>query len=292
MDGPDAGKRNFDQPDSRNEDPRPGVTIADDENETRSDTTSRYGRSDAVRIEDGIGRWLLETDDRMVAVSRNIAMAFVGVAVASLLLFAISGQFPVLVAVESGSMSPNMQTGDLVFIVEEDRFADGAAIDGTGVVTLDRGQESEYQKFNNPGDVIIFRPNGDPTATPVIHRAHFWVEDGENWVQTAADPGLMNGATCTDIPSCPASHDGFVTKGDANEAYDQVPHSGAETTVVSPHWVTGKAMTRVPWIGQIRLTIDSIRMATGFGSIAIVGASSILALVLFVVAAGTDTGRS
>lgn len=90
----------------------------------------------------------------------------------------------------------------------------------------------------------------------------------------------------------PASHDGFVTKGNANRAYDQLSRSGAETTVVRPDWVTGKAIARIPWIGRVRLVIDSVGAATGIGSVSIVGTSGVIALVLFRMAVETNNGGS
>lgn len=268
MDGPDDGTRNCDRSDARAD--RPG-SRSDPAGDSRDrgpapGARSRTGSDDAVRIEDGVVRWFLETDDRTVAVVRDIATILTIVGIVFPLLFGVSGAWPALVAVESGSMEPNIQQGDLVFVVDDGRFTGENAVAGTGIVTLESGRDGNHEQFGQPGDAILFLPNGDPAATPVIHRAHFWVEANENWVQTKADSEFLHGATCADIVSCPAPHDGFVTKGDANPRYDQLPRSGAETTVVSPDWVTSKAMVRVPWLGQIRLTFDSIRSLEVVGS--------------------------
>ncbi len=213
---------------------------------------------DRVTIEDdGVVRWFLKTDNGTVVFARDILSSVAIVAVIGLLLFALSGIWPPLVAVESGSMEPNMQRGDLIFVVAEDRFVGDDPVEGTGVVTLETGEETGGETFGQPGNVIIFEPNGDPTATPIIHRAHFWVEEGENWVDTRADDDIVGDATCEDVPTCPAAHDGFITKGDANNGYDQY-QGGAQTDVVSPDWVTGKAQYRIPWLGHIRLLFDSL----------------------------------
>ncbi len=295
MNGRDAGEPSRPRPDPRGDRSGAGERQGDDApvggSGPAAEASPRARSTETVRIEDGLVRWFLETDHRTVTAVRAVLTSLTIVAIVGLLLFGISGQLPVLVAVESGSMTPNMHAGDLVFVVEEGRFAGDGAVEGTGVVTLERGRETGYEKFGKPGDVIVFRPNGDPTATPVIHRAHFWVEAGENWVQTEADPGSLNGATCADIASCPAPHDGFVTKGDANPAYDQLPRSGSDTTVVSPDWVTGKAMVQTPQLGGIRLAIGSIRSAVGLGSILLV-ASGGIALLLFGIAVGSDRGNS
>ncbi|SEW26021.1 S24/S26 family peptidase [Natrinema salifodinae] len=289
MDGPDGertrdrsaprdGRRGSDwAPSDRHGDPG---SAPDAGPRTAADARDR-GR---VAIEDGPVRWLREADGGPIAAVRDVATSVAIVAVVGLLLFAISGGWPPLVAVESGSMEPHISQSDLVFIVDEGRFADEDAIAGTGVVTLADGRETDHERFGLAGDVVVFVPNGDPTATSVIHRAHFWVEADENWVETKADPAAMNGATCADIASCPAPHDGFVTKGDANRAYDQLPRSGAETTVVKPEWVTGKAMLRVPHLGELRLAFDSIRALSGVGSAAVLVASGAFALVLFAAA--------
>ncbi|RZH68895.1 S24/S26 family peptidase [Natrinema altunense] len=214
---------------------------------------------DGVTIEDdGLLRWFLKTDHETVMVTRDILSSVAIVAVVGLLLFGVSGIWPPLVAVESGSMEPNMHRGDLIFVADEGRFAGDAATAGTGVVTLENGQGSGHEKFGNPGDVIIYQPNGDPAETPVIHRAHFWVDKGEHWVDTKASEEIVGDATCEEVATCPAEHAGFVTKGDNNDGYDQLRGAGSRTDVVKPEWVTGKAMFRIPWLGHVRLTFDKL----------------------------------
>jgi signal peptidase I len=235
------------------------------ETDARGDGSATHGNSrtdgggnDGVSIEDdGVVRWFFKSNDESVVLVRDVLSSVAIVAVIGLLLFGVSGVWPPLVAVESGSMEPNMEKGDLIFVVDEDRFVGDDPADGTGVVTLEAGEENGHDKFGKPGDVVIFQPNGDEYRTPVIHRAHFWVEEGENWVDTKADEEYVDGATCEQVQTCPAAHDGFITKGDANPYYDQYQR-GANTDVVQPEWVTGKATFRVPWLGYVRLTFDSI----------------------------------
>jgi signal peptidase len=165
-----------------------------------------------------------------------------------LLLFAVSGVWPPLVAIESPSMDPHIEKGDLVFVMEEHRFAGRNAVHG--VVPSQRG--SEYVRFEEPGDVIVFRPDGSEQRTPIIHRAMFYVEAGENWYGRA-DPESLGGAdNCTELANCPANESGFITKGDNNRQYDQV---GANpiSNPVRPQWVIGTAEYRVPLLGEIRL---------------------------------------
>ena len=230
------------------------------EDSLRSERGPGRGRSsdgDGVTVEDdGVVRWFLNSDDGTVVMVRDVLSSVAIVAVVGLILFGVSGIWPPLVAVESGSMTPNMHRGDLIFVVDDDRYVGDNPADGTGVVTMENGQDSGYEKFGQPGDVIVFKPNGDDRQTPVIHRAHFWVEEGENWVDTKADEDIVGDATCAEVRTCPATHDGFITKGDANQGYDQ--YRNGISDIVRPEWVTGKAMFRIPWLGHVRLTFDSI----------------------------------
>lgn len=154
-------------------------------------------------------------------------------------LFLVSGLWPPMVAVESGSMQPHMQPGDLVFVVSEDRFVPGNAGAVEGVVTRRAGMESGYRSFGGYGDVIVYYPNGNARDTPVIHRAMRYVERGEEW-------------TDTDGVNRTAEHSGFLTKGDANRFYDQNPGEHI-STVVRPSWVKGKAKIKIPLLGRLRL---------------------------------------
>ena len=190
------------------------------------------------------------TDSGWVLLGRDIAASLLLVALVGAYLFVISGVWPPMVAVESGSMDPNMEKNDLVFVMGTDRFQPDAATDGTGVVVARDAAETGYTQFNNPGDVIVFEPNGNEGTTPIIHRAMFFVESGENWVNRA-DPAFLSGVdSCSDVGSCPAPHDGFITKGDNNAAYDQV--SGTSQPV-RPDWVVGTAEIRIPGAGWLRL---------------------------------------
>ena len=205
----------------------------------------------------GIGDPAADTSDTALIVKDVLlVVAVVGVVGAS--LFGVSGVWPPLVAVESPSMEPNVATGDLVFIVDTDRFVDEEAIDGTGVVPLENGEQTDHESFGEAGDVIVFKPDGNADETPIIHRIHYWVEEGDDWVDTHADEAIVGDITCAEVSACPAPHDGFVTKGDANDGYDQLEGHGATTTVVAPEWVTAKASVRVPWLGYVRVAFESL----------------------------------
>ncbi|PSP84397.1 S26 family signal peptidase [Halobacteriales archaeon QS_6_64_34] len=186
---------------------------------------------------------------RVVQYGMDIIGSAGAVILVGLLLFTVSGVWPPLVAIESASMDPHIEKGDLVFVMEEERFA--GANDEAGVVTAQAADG--YTKFQQPGDVIVFQPNGNDRRTPIIHRAMFYVENGTNWY-SRADPEYVGDAdNCEELANCPTDDGGgFITKGDNNNQYDQVGNSSISEPV-KPEWVIGTAEYRVPLLGEIRL---------------------------------------
>ncbi|WP_435101425.1 S26 family signal peptidase [Halarchaeum sp. P4] len=197
-------------------------------------------------------RWVRQTNNGAVLFVRELVSSALVVALVGLLLFAVSGLWPPFVAVESGSMNPQLERGDLVFLMEEHRFAPPAAHGDTGVVTYRAGTQADYAKFDSPGDVVVYEPDGDPDATPVIHRVRFWVNGSENWYDEANQQYLMGADDCAELRNCPAPHAGFITKGDANDYYDQATTISAP---VKPDWVRGTAEFHVPGLGWVRLVV-------------------------------------
>jgi signal peptidase len=118
-----------------------------------------------------------------VSLARDILWMVAVVGGIALALYLICGTWPAVVAIESGSMTPHMNVGDLVIIVAPDRFG--------ALQTWEQGNASGYRKYEDYGDVIIYRPNGitDFWASigvlplskqhPIIHRAMTWVDAGE-----------------------------------------------------------------------------------------------------------------
>lgn len=185
---------------------------------------------------------------------REIVMSVGALIVIGSLLFAASGVWPPLVTVESTSMVPHLNKGDLVFVQDEQRFVPDAAYDGTGVVPARTGAKVGYTTFNQPGDVIVYAPNGDRGRKPIIHRAHFWVNEGENWYGKANSASLAGADSCTELANCPAPHAGFITKGDANSQYDQIGENPLSEPVRSK-WVIGTAEFRIPYLGWVRIAL-------------------------------------
>ena len=182
---------------------------------------------------------------------RETIYSALGVLAVGLLLFAISGVWPPMVAVESGSMEPEMQRGDLIFVTDPERFTPDYA--QAGIVTVEVGTDEGYRSFDGNGSVIIYDPP-DRAGSPIIHRAHFHVEAGENWYDRA-DPAYLNADDCESLSNCPAPHDGFITKGDANARYDQASNIAGP---VQPEWIRGTARLRIPYLGYIRLRLAGL----------------------------------
>jgi len=133
------------------------------------------------------------------------------------------------VAVESGSMLPNIGIGDVVIIQNIQR---------TQIITHTEGTLSGYTSFDEYGDVILFRKYGSTADTPIIHRAMYWVEEG--------DPMWSGG------PDAPYS--GYITQGDNNREIDQKT-STSRLQPVKEEWTIGVARWHIPWVGYLSLAV-------------------------------------
>lgn len=179
---------------------------------------------------------------------RDAATTVAVVLALGVVLFGVAGVWPPMVAIESPSMVPHVETGDLVVVSDPGRFA-GESADVRGVVTA--ATPGNYSRLGDSGDVIVFAPPGR-AGSPIIHRAQFRVDAGENWYDEA-DPAYLRGANdCAELAACPAPHAGYITKGDNNRAYDQ---AAGIAPVVKPSWVRAKAQFHIPELGWVRLTI-------------------------------------
>lgn len=169
---------------------------------------------------------LPESKDPKVNFIRDILLVFIVVAAIGCALFAVSGTWPAMVAVESESMVPNLNVNDLVFVVDENRYG--------GFMTMVEAQETGTVSFGGYGDVIVYQPNGVTGVTPIIHRAVTWIEAG------------FTGD---------AAHAGYITKGDNNDLIDQDPRFSAYGRMqpVKKEWIVGKALFAIPLIGFIPL---------------------------------------
>lgn len=114
------------------------------------------------------------SDHWAVSLARDILWLVVVIGGIALTLYLICGTWPAVVTIESESMVPHMNVGDLVVVVQKDRYG--------GFQTWDEGRYTGYTRFGDYGDVLIYQPNGaynpglslpliSPGVHPIIHRA-------------------------------------------------------------------------------------------------------------------------
>jgi len=223
-----------------------------------------------------IKEWL-DIYSQLPGLVRDVVFVVLVVGGISVLSQITLGLWTPMVAVESGSMVPNLNIGDIVVVQGASR---------TVIETWEEAEGTGKLAFNHPGDVILYRPYGKERlgltdqlahiflrkpyspnkATPIIHRALRYVEEG--------DPMWEGGP--------PAPFPGYITKGDNNDMIDQKagmiigpanetmmwgPSSflievGDQTylgegisylTPVKEEWVIGAARFKIPYVGYVRL---------------------------------------
>jgi signal peptidase len=196
-----------------------------------------------------------ESDHWGVSLVRDLFWIVAVVGGIALALFLISGTWPAVVTIESQSMVPHMNVGDLVFVVQKDRFG--------ALQTWVQGNTTGYQKFEDYGDVIIYQPNGakNPVVPipfissgvhPIIHRAMVNADTTDLPKYLKLD--LVN------ISKYYNPHGGYITKGDNNNNIDQVavyPGLGV-IEPVKDEWIIGKALFTIPLIGYLPLHIVEV----------------------------------
>src|SRR5690554_3616202 len=104
-----------------------------------------------------------ESEHPAVSLARDLLWVVAVVGGIALALYLIAGTWPAVVTIESESMVPNMNVGDLVLVVQKDRYGE--------FQTWVEGSQSGYVSFGDYGDVIVYRPNGATHVHPIIHRA-------------------------------------------------------------------------------------------------------------------------
>ena len=172
-----------------------------------------------------------ESDDYGIGLLRDVLFFISVFAILSSVSYIALGRWSPMVTVQSESMVPHMQIGDIIFV---------QGIDRTSIITYETGNETGYTSFENYGDVILYKRHGNEDTTPIIHRAMYYVKEGE--------PMWTGGP--------PAPHAGYITKGDngkTNPAYDQ-QGSVSYLEPVKKEWVIGVTrFYRVPVLGHVVL---------------------------------------
>lgn len=153
-------------------------------------------------------------------------------------IFGASGTWPSVVAVESDSMSPNLNVGDLVFIVQKDRLGE--------IVTMEDAKVTNQMTLGGYGDIIVYNPNGNTHTTAIIHR----VIDRVDETKAIELYGF----------SADSAKSGYITKGDNNDAEDQTFAFNGIGRVypVQDEWIVGKALFAIPFLGFLPMYIWQI----------------------------------
>lgn len=172
-----------------------------------------------------------ESDNPWIGLLRDFIFVFAVVAIFASVSQIALGLWSPMVAVKSESMVPNLHIGDIIFV---------ESINRTDVNTYETGKQNDYKSFGDYGDVILYKRLGKDRTTPIIHRAMYYVEEGE--------PMWINGP--------PAPHAGYITKGDnprTNPSYDQQGDISYRQPV-KKEWIVGVArFYRVPLVGYVSL---------------------------------------
>ncbi len=219
---------------------------------------------------------------------KDILIAFIIIGIILSALFTYSGRWPPMVVIESSSMSHSevsqvglIDTGDIVIVKTSDR---------DDIVTYLEGRVNGYSKYGEYGDVIIYRPMGSISKTPIIHRPVMYLEInesgrsfdiptlkdleyGEDWACdqgehyrsingtiTIYDYGFREAQVRINLGQLIISgynHSGYITMGDNNVSprtgghYDQ--GYGICPAPIKDEWVEGKAKGELPWFGIMKL---------------------------------------
>jgi signal peptidase len=195
------------------------------------------------------------SDHWAVSLARDLLWIVAVVGGIALALFLICGTWPAVVTIESQSMDPHMRIGDLVVVVQKDRYGE--------LQTRVQGNTTGYKKFEDYGDVVIYQPNGAKNPTmpipfissgvhPIIHRAIAKVD-----VEHLPEYVLLD---LVNLSKYYEPHGGYITKGDNNKNIDQVAvYQGLGVIEpVKDEWIIGKALFTIPLVGYLPLHIVEV----------------------------------
>ncbi len=222
----------------------------------------------------------------------GVAAAFVASVLVA--MYAYTGLWPPLVVIESESMMHSdenvsyigvIDTGDMVLVKDIDEAAD--------VETYVEGFVTGHRTYGDYGDVIVYNKLGDPSGTPIIHRAVLYLEanpggdsyrceglrdlpadkwkvsdEDDSWDRLTSRISIYNYGFRDEtvgilVDEILAEFDrkhteprsGFITRGDHNSQIDQI--NRISSSPVEPDWVVGKARGEIPWFGLLKLWISN-----------------------------------
>ncbi|MBC7129290.1 MAG: S26 family signal peptidase [Thermoplasmatales archaeon] len=195
--------------------------------------------------------------EKILSFIREIIVAVAFICIILIILWGYTGQFPhspMVVVTSSSMMHSDASFGKIGTIDPGDLVLVKKAKD---IVTREEGREKGYITYRDYGDVIIYYPNGNKNATPIIHRAICWVEKNKDGTYTVEEYGIYNQQSITipelELRNYKPPHSGFITKGDNN---GNLSDQATELSLpVKPEWVLGKARGEIPWFGLIKLII-------------------------------------
>ena len=242
----------------------------------------------------------LHSDNSKVSIARDVLFALLFVFIILIALWAYTGQWfnaQPMVAIESNSMKHQdepfgrlgtIDAGDMVLLVRINGIDDIVPRGSTLHGALAERDDDNYN-YGDYGDVIVYRPYGNPDETQIIHRAICWVEYNETYdTYTVEDYEIYNQSTINIpevglynyVPNNP--HSGFITKGDnltTNQEADQTSSKICDEPI-KLEWISGKASGELPWIGIINLLFNDI--TNGDNTLANVPSDSFDCLLLLI----------
>jgi len=222
---------------------------------------------------------MTEMKETMIGIGKDILVSLIILGIILGSLYAFSGRWPPMVVIESGSMMHSEESkigvidpGDIVVVQESDK---------EDITTYVEGKATDYRRYGQYGDVIIFEPAGDSREIPIIHRPVLYLEEndsvrgtfdiptlqnlefGTEWNSSQGEVHLGLEGTITlydygyknndlEIDLSELNQGGYITKGDNNDEIDQI-----STRQLSPpvkeEWIKGRARGELPWFGIIKL---------------------------------------
>jgi signal peptidase I len=184
------------------------------------------------------------SDHWAVSLARDLLWIVCVVGGVALALFLICGTWPAVVTIESQSMVPHMNVGDLVIVVQKDRYGP--------FETWADGKQNGYIKYSDYGDVIIYKPNGLTSVHPIIHRA----------IQYADDEPVTEIKGMKLLGNYTPPHAGYITWGDNNPRPDQGTNFPGIGIIepVKEEWIVGKALFSIPLVGYLPLHIIEVTL--------------------------------